>query len=210
MHIINHDPRSSEFAHLRCLSFLLELRVPSEALTTKRAFIGAELTEFPPCAERALIGLRGPEDDRMLVVRFSRRKNLPQGCIVPRPFFCKLSDTADRQLCPVHYFWPLIRRRIRPGDKLFPIFYFNKVNITLESVLLMLDIPHANRYSSHAFRLGAANELKSKGSQWPTIATLGGWRCLAFRGYLGLTLELDRDMSKILAEPDLIISDGEA
>ena len=74
---------------------------------------------------------------------------------------------------------------------------------------MKLDIPHANHYSSRAFRRGAANDLRSKGSQWSTIATLGEWRSLAFRGYADLTLELDRDMSKLLAETGLIISDGE-
>ena len=85
--IINQEPRISEFSHLRCLSSLFALRVPSEALALKRAFDGDELTEFPPFADRELIGLRGPDNDLRLAVRFSHRKNLPKGCIVSRHCF---------------------------------------------------------------------------------------------------------------------------
>ena len=69
-----------------------------------------------------------------------------------------------------------------------------------------LGIVSSERYSSHVFRRGAENVMKSSGSQWPTAATLGEWRSLAFRGYLGLTDELSRDMSKLLAETDPILS----
>ena len=69
-----------------------------------------------------------------------------------------------------------------------------------------LKVEHAARYSSHGFRRGAANELKTKGPQWSAIATLGEWRSLAFKGYIDLTQELSRDMSKLLAETDPILS----
>ena len=42
-----------------------------------------------------------------------------------------------------------------------------------------------------------------------TVAKLGEWRSLALRGYMDLTAELDRDMSKLVAETDKIDSDGE-
>ena len=58
------------------------------------------------------------------------------------------------------------------------------------------------RYSSHGLRLGAANVLKTKGSLWPTIASLDDWRSLAFSGYVDLTPELDRDMSRLLIETE--------
>ena len=70
-----------------------------------------------------------------------------------------------------------------------------------------IGLPNAPRYSSHAFRRGAAQELKEKGAQWSTIATLGGWRSLAFRGYVDLTADIARDMSKLLAEEVAFASD---
>ena len=126
-----------------------------------------------------------------------------------RPCFCTLSNTKAHQLCPVHFFWPLITPRVRSGQLLFPSFYATKVNTTLKAVMSKLKIPHARQYSSHAFRRGAANELKTKGSQWSTVATLGDWRSLAFRGYMDLTQELDRDMAKLLIETEQLHSEEE-
>ena len=42
--------------------------------------------------------------------------------------------------------------------------------------------------------------IKEKGHQRTTIATLGGRRSLAFRGYVDITNDIARDMSEILAE----------
>ena len=62
---------------------------------------------FSPQAERALIGLRGHPGEERLIVRFNRRKNMPQGCIMSRPCFCELSGKAAHQLRPVHFSGPL-------------------------------------------------------------------------------------------------------
>ena len=62
-----------------------------------------------------------------------------------------------------------------------------------------LGLPNASRYISHAFRRGASHELKEEGSQWPTTATICDWRSLACRGYVDITNDLARDMSKLLA-----------
>ena len=185
--IINRESRKSEFAQLAYVSFLFALRVPSEALTLVRSYKSDDITQFLPQAERALIGLKGLPGEEKLVLRFNRRKNLPQGCIMTRPCFCQLSTTVAHQLCPVHFSWPLIRARVKSGAKLFPNYYDTKSNNTIKAVLAKLGIANAHRYSSHGFRRGAANELKSKGSQWPTVATLGEWRSLAFTGYVYLT-----------------------
>ena len=77
-------------------------------------------------------------------------------------------------------------------------------NAAIKAVLQNLGTAHAHRYSSHCFRRGAADELKRHGSQWPTIATIGAWRSLAFKCYVDLTDEVDRDMCQLLIETDLI------
>ena len=110
-------------------------------------------------------------------------------------------------LCPIHFFWPLIRERARSGTKLFPSYYDAKVNNTLKAIIAKLEAPRALRYSSHGFRRGAANELKTRGSQWSVVAALGEWRSLCFTGYVDLTPELDRDMDKRLIETEDIDSD---
>lgn len=66
---------------------------------------------------------------------------------------------------------------------------------------------HADRYSSHGFRRGAADALKRLGAQWSTIATLGEWRSLASKGYVDLTDDLDRDMCQLLIGAELLSDD---
>ena len=99
--------------------------------------------------------------------------------------------------------------RVRTGEKLFPSYYATKTNNTLKAVLKKLDVPHAGKYSSHGFRRGAANELRATGSPWSVIATVGGWKSLAFRGYVDLTQEVDRDMAKLLIETEQLDSEPE-
>ena len=126
-----------------------------------------------------------------------------------RPCFCSLADRSAHQLFPVHFFWPLVRKRVRAGELLFPSYYGAKVNNAIKAVLRTLSVPYAAHYSSHGFRRGASNELKTRMSQWSTVATLGERRSLAFRGRVDLTTELNRDMSKLLDETDTVESDLE-
>ena len=118
--ILQFENNSSDFAIARYLSFLFALRVPSETLSLQRAYKGGALTEFYPQREQALIGVEGTESDLRLIVRFKTRKNLPQGCIMARPCFCPIDCEAMHKLFPIHYFWPLVRNKVRSGRKLFP------------------------------------------------------------------------------------------
>ena len=97
--ILIHDSLDSSFAQLCYISFLLALRVPSEALKLRRCFKHDDLTHFSPMKEEPLIGLRWPTGNTKLVVRLSRRKNLSQGCIMSRPCFCELSQSKASRLC---------------------------------------------------------------------------------------------------------------
>ena len=81
-----------------------------------------------------------------------------------------------------------------------PKFYAANVNAAIKSVLTKLSIPHAPSCSAHGFRRRAAQELKEMGSQWPTVATLGEWMSLAFKGCGETALDSARDMSKLLIE----------
>ena len=83
------------------------------------------------------------------------------------------------------------------------------MNTTIKAALANLLAPYAQSYTSRGFRRGAAHELKTKGSQWAFVAGLGEWRSLAFKGYVDATLEVARDMSKLLIETD-VLSDEEA
>ena len=69
-------------------------------------------------------------------------------------------------------------------------------------MLVKLGIPTFQSYTSHGFRRGAAQELKEKGSQWPIVDGVGEWRSLAFKGYVDTTLDVERDMTKLLIESE--------
>ena len=83
------------------------------------------------------------------------------------------------------------------------------MNAAIKAILAQLLSPHAEKYSSHGFRRGAAQELKETGSQWAPIAPLGDWKSLACLGYLDLTDSVEHDMVKLLIECDLPDSDAE-
>ena len=101
---------------------------------------------------------------------------------------------------PGPFFWSAVRRRCRSGELLFPSIARRNVNNLLRAILKKLEPPHADRYSSHGFRRGAASELQSAGSQWSTVSTIGDWRSLAFKGYVDLANEITRDLSRRLVE----------
>ena len=69
-----------------------------------------------------------------------------------------------------------------------------------------MELPHAERYSSHGFRRGTSSELQTAGSQWSTVATIGDWRSLAFNGYVDSANEHSRDLSRLLDE-DIVLGE---
>ena len=205
--ILRHEGPRAEFGLLAYVAYLCALRVPSEALPLRRAFTRDCLGDFLPLKSRkALLAVRGAPPNESLTLRLASRKNLPAGCILRRPCFCTLTKVAAHALCPVHFFWPAARRRCQSGELLFPSITRRDVNDILREVLKKLELPYAERYSSHGFRRGAASELQSTGSQWSTVATIGDWRSLAFKGYVDLTNELSRDLSRLLAE-DVVLDE---
>ena len=115
-------------------------------------------------------------------------------------FFCPLTKVAARALSPVHFSWHAVRRRFRSGELPCPSITRRNVNNVLRDILKKLEIPHAERYSSHGFRRCEASELQTTGSQWSTVAALGDWRSLACKGYVDVANELPRDLSRLLAE----------
>ena len=206
--ILEHE-QGGEFGWLAYFAYLFALRVPSEALGVRRAFSNDPLEGFLPLKNELLVGVRGPAGEEKLIFRLASRKHLPAGCILVRPCFCGLRNGAAHALCPVHVFWPAIQERVRPGQLLFPSYTRRNFNCVLRAVLKKLSIPFAERFSSHGFRRGAAQELQPTGSQWTTVASLGCWRSLVFKGYVDLTNQVSRDLSRLLAMDVSLDSDSD-
>ena len=70
-------------------------------------------------------------------------------------------------------------------------------------------MPAAERYSSHGFRRGAAQELKESGAQWPIVAEVGKWNGLSFRPYVDLPDELAEGMAHLFIDSYSFESDEE-
>ena len=176
--------------------------MPSATLQLKRAYSSDNLLDFDPQPDKTLIGTATVGKEQFLVAKFSWRKIITHGCILRRPCFFELG-AAYANLCPVHCFWPAVRRRVAPGRSLF-----RKVNVgnfyrMLKAVLANLLVPEASRYSSHGFRRGTAQELKEKGSPWTAAATAGLWNSAAFRGYVDMSRDVEQGVARLFGvDPD--------
>ena len=181
--------RSSTFTdphvQLWYLSFIYLLRTSNEALPLRRAPAEAELLNKEVHMEETnLIGIRSVAGVKKLVIRLKSRKNARSGAILIRSCVC--SGKVTELLCPLHSFWKHIQATIQRGERLFPQISKSAVNKTLKKSLRDLGFESAMRYSSHAFRRGAAMELQGSGSSMGQIMKAGGWSSSAFKVYLSL------------------------
>ena len=192
-----HFGDDDEFVRLAYISFLFAFRVPSEALLLRRAYKSDEIELFTPQKGKALIASRKIGNEQVLVAKLAWRKHMPGGFIAKRPCFCSLDTRRARALCPVHWFWHWARKNHKSGQNISRVRNARNVNRRLRQAFTALRIPAANRYSSHGFRRGAAQELKENGPQWPIVAEVGKRNGLSFKNYVGLSDDLSRDTSKL-------------
>ena len=127
-----------------------------------------------------------------------------------RPCCCSLAGSRAPLLCPVHAFWPLIKRRVDPGALLFPTVNRRNFNRILRAALSKLQEPSADRYSSHGFRRGASQELKESGSPWTVVFSSGLWRPPSFRGYADMSRDVELGVQQLFdVDLDSDSADGE-
>ena len=174
------------------------------------AFKHGEVDIFTPQKEKGLIPLRRtPEGRKVLVDKLAYREQMPGGCVMRRPFFCKLGSRDATRLCPVHWFWHWVGNNIRSVQPIFPSLNGRNINRTLRDVLKKINVPASSRYSSHGVRRGAAQELKESASQWSIVASLGQWSSLCFKGYVDLSGEMAQEMGKLFIDSYDFESDEE-
>lgn len=68
---------------------------------------------------------------------------------------------------------------------------------TLKKLRKIIKTPYDGRYASRAFRRGGSHDTKESGPQRSVVAGAGGWRSLAFRGYVDLSDEPHRRIAKL-------------
>ena len=175
---------ASPFGLAAFLSFLLLLRVPSETLLMRLAGPTDRITEFVPQNFEILAGLRSFKGTELLVVKFSRRKNLPRGCILRRPCLCDEPLVSARIFCPVHQIWPRLIQGIEIHGRLFPSLSAHKFGSALKAGMITAGYPEGGKYSSHCFRRGATQELEMAEQSKEVIQGAGCWRGMGFRSYI--------------------------
>ena len=89
-------------------------------------------------------------------MRFLRRKNLPKGCSLPSPCFCRLSGPQAKQLSPLHAIWPAIAARVRPGELLPTGYYGPNANTTIKAALEKLE----SRMPKATLLMGSEEEMR--------------------------------------------------
>ena len=198
--LLDHEGPDSPFFQVAYMSYLFSLRVPSEALTMKRAFRDDPLTEFVPQTDKVLIGIRTYEATDLLVVKFAYRKNIRGGCVLFRPCICAEPDCRARTLCPLHAIWPRIRDRTLAGGLLFPMFSPCSLNRTFKVVMTKMGYRDGPKFSSHAFRRGATQEIKDSGSTLSVIIKSGTWTHAGYKSYLDLQADYAINISRFLIE----------
>ena len=88
-------------------------------------------------------------------------------------------------------------RQDPPGDPLFSAVNARNFNRILRAVLRKMKTKDPDRYSSHGFRRGASQGLKTSGSPWVVVETAGLRNSPAFRGYVGLTAEVEQGVRQL-------------
>ena len=78
------------------------------------------------------------------------------------------------------------------GSRPFAHFKIGSVLKTLREMLMELQIPEANKYRTHDFRRGHADDMRRNGATLGEILRAGDWRSPAFLFYLD-KLQLDHD-----------------
>ena len=81
--------------------------------------------------------------------------------------------------------------------------------MVIMAVLGKLSVPQSERYSSHGFRRGSAQELKETGSPWAVVASAGRWRSTSLLSYVDTSADVETDMANLLANPLLSELDDE-
>ena len=194
-----HQGWQSQVGMIAYISYLFSLRVPSETLQLTVAKPDEKLLRFIHQGPKAIIGPRTYNNTTALVIKFRFRKNIRGGCILIRPCLCTMASPVNRTFCPVHGFWASIRALLTPGDLLFPKMPANMFNQRLKRVMRDLNYVDGHRYSSHAFRRGATQEIFNSGYTFATILKSGMWNAAGYKSYLDLHADEAVNISSLLA-----------
>ena len=186
------------------------LRVQSEGIPAIRASSNDRILDRSPIKAQSLIGLRDIGGEDRLVLKLTKRKNNRYGSVLMRPCFCGGNIIGDTGICPVHDFWPAVRRHTAIGSALFPSLLKKNVNRVLKGTMCSLQVEDAERYTLKGFRRGCIMEIKRSGSTLGVILGTGGWTAAGFRAYLSLQEDEESSIKALLKRVEMNIDSGDS
>lgn len=158
--ILKYTKLDSDMGKAVFLSYQFSLRAPSETFRLTRTYKDDRAGEFAHQEDMALITIIQHNQIHAMVIKFAFRGNIRNGCIPMRPCLCSGPSKEAHDLRPVHMAWPHIRGRVKAGGPLPPGLAENNFNRKLKQTTAALKFPDGQKYSSHAFRMGATDEIK--------------------------------------------------
>ena len=171
--LIKEVKLATEFGQASFFPYLFLMRVPSATLCMRKADDDDRIKEYAPQKFKVLVGIRRVGCSDMLIAKFPWRKNLRMGCILRRHCLCDERTTMARVLCPVHQVWPWVEERTRNHGLLFPTYSAAKFNNELKQSMGRRGFRLSGKYSPHAFRRVATQEMQLAEASTDTIKTAG-------------------------------------
>ena len=196
--LLAHEGLDSEEGKLFYVSFVFLLRVQSEAIPMRRASNSDRILDKSPVEFKSVIGIRDIGGEDRLVLKLKTRKNQKHSSVIMRPCSCGGSVIGGSGLCPIHDFWPAVRRASAVHSPLFPTLLKRNMNRVLKASLASINIPDAELYTLKGFRRGCLMVIKRSGSTLAVILGSGGWRAAGFRAYLSLQEDEEANIKALL------------
>ena len=108
-----------------------------------------------------------------LIIRLRTRKHRPQGSILRRACACRdYKITKETNTCVVHRMEPLLGQ-MEVGQQIFASVSAAAHLATLRSLLALLEVPNASKYTWKCFRAGKASALAAAGSSLQLVLQSG-------------------------------------
>ena len=128
---------------------------------------------IPPPDGQSANGGQIPQRFRTTGHEIRFHENIRGGCVLPHPCVCMGHDPRARTHCPAHTIWPIIRNSTQAGDAIFPMSPPCLENRAFEKVTNITIYPDGPKFSPHAFRLWAKQDIKDGGSTLSIILKSG-------------------------------------
>lgn len=178
---VQRDWEDMTGASLWLTSYIFLLRLPSEALPACKGS-----PDNPAFSHKqTLIWKEGDA----ICLRLLRRKNRPQGSgTMRRGCTCRGSD----HMCAVHGLWGKFWEHQVEGSQPWLGINPAQARSRLRQLLSRFRVPKAEKYGTHDFRRGHAEDMRKSGCTLAEILRAGQWKSAAFLSYLD-----EADMDKV-------------